>query len=291
MDVSVVGPGALGCLFAARLSRAGIRTCLVDYKPERVKRLNSSGITIESSDGKFTEHVHCTVTFPKTTRLVIVLVKSYSTRALTKLPSCPILTLQNGLGNVETLCSLVGSHQVLAGATYEAAHCLSEGVVRHVASGLTRFGAWTSCETQIAEQVLRQADFSVEVTEAPGQTIWEKTIINAGINPLTAILNVCNGALLQIPEARQLMRDLVVEAVKVATSEGYRFPFSLIERTEEVCLATGKNISSMLQDMRAGKKTEIDAICGEILDRAQIAGLPAPRTRVVWQLIKALETK
>ena len=82
------------------------------------------------------------------------------------------------------------------------------------------------------------------------------------------------------------MRDLVVEAVKVATSEGYRFPYSLVEKTEEICRKTAGNTSSMLQDMRNGKPTEIDAISGEILARAEAAALPTPRTRVVWQLVR-----
>jgi len=136
---------------------------------------------------------------------------------------------------------------------------------------------------------LRKAGFDVEATEAPGQLVWEKVAINAAINPITAILNVPNGTILDIREARQLMRDLVVEAAKVASTEGYRFGQSLIEAAEDVCRATASNISSMLQDVRAGKPTEIDAISGEILRRAQLASLPAPRTRVIYQLVRGLE--
>ena len=87
------------------------------------------------------------------------------------------------------------------------------------------------------------------------------------------------------------MRDLVVETAKVAATEGYKFGYSLVERAEEVCKETADNISSMLQDVRAGKRTEIDAISGEILRRAQLASLPTPRTRVVWQLVKGLEQR
>jgi 2-dehydropantoate 2-reductase len=139
--------------------------------------------------------------------------------------------------------------------------------------------------------VLSKAGFEVETTDSPGQMIWEKVGINAGINPLTAILGVPNGRLLQLPEARQIMRDLVVEAVKVAATEGYRFGYSMVEKAEEVCKQTSENISSMLQDVRAGRPTEIEALSGEILRRAQLANLPTPRTRVIWQLVKSLELR
>lgn len=137
--------------------------------------------------------------------------------------------------------------------------------------------------------LLQKAGFDAAVTEAPGSVIWEKAAINAGINPLTALLNVPNGVLLQRQETRQLMRDLVVEATKVAGAEGYRFGHSLVERAEQVCENTRDNISSMLQDVRKGKRTEIEAISGEILRRGQEALLPTPRTRVVYQLVRALE--
>ncbi|MCC6152642.1 MAG: hypothetical protein IT367_02730 [Candidatus Hydrogenedentes bacterium] len=87
------------------------------------------------------------------------------------------------------------------------------------------------------------------------------------------------------------MRDLVVEAVKVAATEGYRFENSVVEVAEKTCTDTAENISSMLQDVRAGRTTEIDALSGEIVRRAQLSALPTPRTRVVWQLIKGIERR
>ncbi|GMV91543.1 MAG: hypothetical protein AMXMBFR82_13210 [Candidatus Hydrogenedentota bacterium] len=129
----------------------------------------------------------------------------------------------------------------------------------------------------------------MDLTESPGQAVWEKVAVNAGINPITGLLDIPNGKILEIPEARQLMRDLVVEAVKVACTEGYRFDKSLVEVAEATCEETKDNISSMLQDVRAKRRTEIDAISGEIMRRAQQSALPTPRTRVVWQLLKGME--
>ncbi|HPO13750.1 MAG TPA: 2-dehydropantoate 2-reductase [Candidatus Hydrogenedentes bacterium] len=290
MKAAVIGPGAMGCLYAARLAHSGVKTWLVDHKQARADRLEKTGVVVEDRDGHtLLEHPVIAAHVPTGMDFVLVLVKAYSTPSLRLPPETPVLTLQNGLGNVETLCTMVGSARLMVGATTEAATLVSEGRVRHMASGVTSFGAWTSCSCAAVRESLINAGFKVELTESPGQLVWEKVAINAGINPLTALLNVPNGRLLQIMEIRQLMRDLVVEATKVASTEGYRFNQSLVEMTEAVCARTADNISSMLQDVRAGRQTEIDAISGEIMRRAQLASLPTPRTRVVYQLVRGLE--
>ena len=291
MKVAVIGPGAMGCLFAARLAKAGAAVTLVDYKSDRAARLQKTGITLESEAEKFVARPVVATRTPDGMDLIVVLVKAYSTPRVDLPQTGAVLTLQNGLGNVELLCGRVGSARMLAGATSEGATLLDEGHVRHAGRGLTTLGAWTSCPAEPARAVLKKAGFDVEITDAPGQCVWEKVAVNAGINPLTALLGVPNGQLLEIREARQLMRDLVVEATKVAGTEGYRFGVSLVEFAEDICRQTAGNISSMLQDVRVGRRTEIDAIGGEILQRAQLASLSTPRTRVVWQLVKSLEQR
>ena len=291
MKVAIIGPGAMGCLYAARLCQSGETVYLVDYKKERADRLEKSGITVDSAEGTLVEHPNCVTQIPTGLDLIIVLTKAYSTNNLRFPPDTPVLTLQNGLGNVEILCTLIGSARLLAGATSEAATWVEEGHIKHIAGGVTSFGAWTSCPTDQASEMLGKAGFEVTISDAPGQLIWEKTAINAGINPVAALLDVSNGRLLELKEIRQLMRDLVVEAAKVASTEGYRFDHSLVEVAEGLCEQTSDNICSMLQDIRAGKQTENDAIGGEILRRAQIASLPTPRTRVVYQLLRGLENR
>ncbi len=289
MKVAIIGPGALGCLFAVRLTKGGIRTTLVDHHAERIERLKSTGIRLQTGDTVESYTLPVVSSLSERQDLIIVLVKSNATSSLVFPPDTPVLTLQNGLGNVEIICTRAGSANVLAGTTSEGAILHAEGHSIHTGSGVTKVGAWTSCPIQPAFEALSAGGFNVERTDAPGQVIWEKVSLNAGINPLTALLNIPNRVLLKTPEVRQLLRDLVVEAAKVAATEGYRFPYSLVEKAEEVCELTGDNISSMLQDIRAGKLTEIDAISGEILRRGQLAGLQMPRTRVVWQLVKGLE--
>lgn len=289
--VSVVGPGALGCLFAGKLAKADFRVHLIDYKQDRISRLIKNGIEIQEGDQTERFNVHVAGHIPAMQDLIIILVKSYSTTSLTLPPDAAVLTLQNGLGNVEVLCRKTGADHILAGVTTEAATLLGEGKTRYAAHGITTFGSWTTASVKVPKEILEQAGFKVEITNSPSQTIWEKTVINAGINPLTAILNVPNGMLLKIREARELLRDLVAEASKVAGTEGYRFPQSLIELAEETCKRTAENISSMLQDIRANKKTEIEAISGEIVRRGIAAFLPTPRTKTIYQLVRSLEQR
>lgn len=291
MKIAVIGPGAMGCLFTARFMKAGHKVYLIDYRDDRINRLVKSGIMLDVEGGS-SQHVFPNVSnmIPNGMDLILVCTKAHATGGLRFPPETPVMTLQNGLGNVEKLCDFVGSARVLAGITLEAATHISEGHSQHCGSGLTTFGAWTTCPHDKPLTLFESAGFEVEITDAPGQVIWKKVAINSGINPLTALLNVNNGRLLEMNETRQLMRDLVVEAAKVASTEGYRFDESLIEITEKVCQETMTNISSMLQDIRLGRKTEIEAISGEILRRAQHAALPTPRTRVVYQLVRGLES-
>lgn len=282
----------MGCLFSGRLANADIEVVLVDHRPARVSRLEESGITVESPDGEVLRASPAvTTSVPADADLMIVCVRAYTTAHLSLPDGLPVLTLQNGLCNVDRLCSLVGSARVLAGSTEEAADLVSEGHVRHIRSGKTTLGTWTSCPVEPAVQALSAAGFETTVTESPGQMIWENQAAHAGIDPLAAILNVAAGQLLEIAEARQLMRDLVVEATKTAGTEGYRFAHSLVETTEEKCSASPDLMPRMARDIQAGSKTEVDEISGEILRRAQTAALPTPRTRVVWQMVKALERR
>lgn len=291
MKVTVIGPGALGCMFAARFAAAGIDTTLIDHRPERAQVLKKNGIRVLDGDREVHASPRLATAIPPKCDLALLLTKSTATSRAALSPRTPTLTLQNGLGNAEAVAARVGAAFTLAGATSEACTLLETGVVRHAARGRSVFGPWTTCDAKPALELFGRAELNAELTTAPGQTIWEKAVISAAINPVTALLNITNGRVLEIPEARQLLRSLVVEAAKVAAMEGYRFPHSLVEHAEDVCRETSENISSMLQDFRNERPTEIESIAGEILQRAEAASLPTPRTRVVYQLIKGIEKR
>ena len=288
--VAVAGPGALGCLFAASLARSGITTWLIDHNQARATFLRETGITVESNDGGFVTHPEVGLAPPEQLDLFIVLTKSYATSSVILPAATPVLTLQNGLGNAEILETRCGPERVLAGATWEAVTWLAPGRVRHVASGKTVFGSWKGCPGKHALDLLCQAGFNAAMVEDPRAILWEKMIINAAINPLAAVLNVRNGALLEHPESRALLHALAAEAAAVARAEGHGDDADVTLAVERACEATGDNISSMLQDIRNRKATEIEAISGEIMRRAADLGIPAPNTTLAYHLVRAMES-
>ena len=121
--------------------------------------------------------------------------------------------------------------------------------------------------------------------------VWGKLVINAAINPLTALLKVPNGELLNRPSARELMGRLAHEAADVARAENINLPFDdPVAAAEDVARKTAANQSSMLQDVLRGAPTEIDAICGAVVSRGEAHGFDTPANRACWELVRALRS-
>jgi len=139
------------------------------------------------------------------------------------------------------------------------------------------------------EAALRSAGFNVHGVDDTQSLVWGKLVINAAINPLTALLNVTNGELLNRPAARELMGRLAREAAGVAGLENVTLPFAdPVAAAEEVARKTAANHSSMLQDVLRGAPTEIDAICGAVVVRGEAHGFDVPVNRTCWGLVRAL---
>jgi 2-dehydropantoate 2-reductase len=139
------------------------------------------------------------------------------------------------------------------------------------------------------EAALRSSNFNLQIVNDARSLMWGKLIINAAINPLTALLQVPNGELLSHSWTRKAMSALAREAAAVAQAEQISLPFSNpIEAVEEVARKTAKNLSSMFQDVRRGAPTEIDAICGAVTRRGEAHGIATPYNRSCWQLVKAM---
>jgi 2-dehydropantoate 2-reductase len=139
-------------------------------------------------------------------------------------------------------------------------------------------------------ELLQKAGFLVEVVPDPVSLLWGKLVINAAINPLTALLRVTNGALLERPAARELMREASLEAASVARMQGITLPYpDPVLAVEEVARNTSANVSSMLQDVLRGTITEIDSINGAIVRIGEQLGVPTPIHRMFWQLVSSLD--
>lgn len=292
----IVGTGALACLFAARLAAAGIPVTLLGTWREGLEALRTHGVRVVGTDGSEQAYPVQATADPADcagARLALVLVKSWQTdRAARQLAGCLAadglaLTLQNGLGNREKLEELLGAGRVALGVTTAGGTLLGPGRVRPGGEGPISLGAHPRLEPLAA--LLRQAGFEVDQVPAADDLLWSKLVINAAINPLTALLRLPNGELLNRPSARMLMAAAASEAAAVAAALGLRLTFAdPVAAAEAVARRTAINHSSMFQDVQRGAPTEIDAICGAIVQAGERCGLPTPVNRALWLLVKAM---
>lgn len=294
-DILLVGTGALATLFAARLSAAGHSVSMLGTWKDGLKSLREDGARIQDVDGNeraYTVHVTNDPREVSGARYALVLVKSWQTeRAAGQLRTALAkdglaLTLQNGLGNRETLARDLGPDRVSLGITTTGATLLTPGLVKVGGEGVVSLE-----QNQVLgplEAALRESDFNVQVVEDAQSLVWGKLVINAAINPLTALLQIPNGELLSHPKARRMMGALARETAEVAEAEKVHLPFSdPVLAAEEVARKTAKNLSSMFQDVRRGAPTEIDAICGAIMKRGAKHGIRTPYNKACWTMVRA----
>ncbi len=294
--ILIVGSGAMACLFAARLLAAGKDILMLGSWPAGLQALKSRGVTLVEADGsQFTYPVQVTddPALCRGADYALVLVKSWQTRrAAQQLKAClskdgVALTLQNGVGNREILVEALGAPRVALGITTLGASLAQPGQVIAGGEGTISIGVHFQLDPLL--DTLRAAGFTVEDAPDPDVLLWGKLVINAAINPLSALVRVTNGELLNRPTARSTMMTLAREAAAVAAAQGLRLPYDdPISMVEETALRTAANRSSMLQDVERGMPTEIDAICGAIVRAGDQAEVPTPVNYLVWQLVKAL---
>ena len=294
-EILLVGTGALATLFAARLSEAGHSVHMLGTWKHGLDELKQNGARIVDANGNERAYkVHATDD-PREVggaKYALVLVKSWQTeRAAHQLKEAladdgHAVTLQNGLGNRETLARDLGPARVSLGITTTGATLLGPGRVKMGGEGVI------SLEQNQAlgplEAALRSSNFNLQIVNDAQSLIWGKLVINAAINPLTALLQVPNGELLSRPNVRKMMASLARETAEVATAENVNLPFSNpVSAAEDVARRTATNHSSMFQDVRRGAPTEIDAICGAVTRRAEFHGISAPYNRACWTLVRA----
>jgi 2-dehydropantoate 2-reductase len=243
-------------------------------------------------------------------------------------PKTTVLTLQNGLGNWEMVEEFLGNDggpslggrrpadanvrltvasaatlpraagesaerqfRVLAGSTSSGATLTGVGEIRVAALGETILGS-PAADRPCAEAVaalFARAGLPAQVTDDVDAALWRKAILNAAVNPLGALTRRRNGELLEVPALRELLGQVATEAHAVALALGIglgeRDPVAAVE---EVCRKTATNQCSMLQDVRAGRRTEIEQINGEIVRRAAAAGVPTPLNQALVALVAGL---
>ena len=304
MKIGIIGPGAMGCLFAVFLKEAGEEVWLIDHNSARAARIAKTGIRVESISGARQVKVNVIVSAKEAgvCELILICVKSYDTEKAIREnlsligDSSYVLTLQNGLGNMEIISAAAGEEKIFGGTTSQGATLLGDGYIRHAGRGETAIGA-ANAETNASNpklkkirEIFEKAGFETKVVDNVHNFIWSKLIINVGINALTAITRLKNGRLVEISHTKKIMAQAVSEAVAAARRRGIVLSYAdPLEKVKAVCRATTGNTSSMLQDVLKGKKTEIDFINGAIVKEAKKLGIDVPVNILLTELVKAIE--
>lgn len=300
MTVTIAGCGALGSLLAARLLEGGERVQVFQRPGAHLEALRARGITVEADRGGVDHSCRPAAASWDTrdlapSRLVIVLVKSYSTGELRPVrdlltPDGVVLTLQNGLGNAETLAGLFGEERVAVGVATYGAYRTAPGTIHWGGDGFIILGPWKQgLDFAWIGDRLRAAGLNVSYEEDPRPAVWKKLAINAMVNTCAALTRMGNGRLLESPPALALMRHLGAEAVAAAGRAGVSLDFEELWALHlENLKRTAANRPSMLQDVEAGRQTETDAISGGVLRYAG-GEEDFPYTRAVHALLKAVD--
>lgn len=299
--ILLVGLGALGGRLAVQLTLASVPVMGVLAPTDRQE--HKKDITYVGPTGHETTVSVPLAKSPEDVRLfnpayALLAVKSYHTQQACvflsqALPDAALaVTLQNGLGNLRKLQMAIGAMRAALGTcTYGAS--VKDGKVLWGGDGEISLGpppgGDPSCLDGLAE-ILRSAGFNARISKNPQADLWRKVVVNCAINPLTAILQTTNGELLSNPWAMELAEMVIAECVTAARAAGVE-----LDRQEMSCLvrqvmsATAPNRSSMLQDLQAGRPTEVEALSLEVDRIASATGTGAPINRTLGLLIKALE--
>jgi 2-dehydropantoate 2-reductase len=302
MKIAVVGAGAMGSIFGARFHQAGHETVLVDVVQPLVDTINAEGVTVVRGDDETVTRVPAT-TDPAAVGpvdIVVFFTKCYHTSSAAETarplvgPDTAVASLQNGWGNGDVLAAAYPPGQVVLGVTYNSGLLQGPGRVLHPAEQPTLVGSYSDGGDGAARlaEALESAGLAATVASPVRPEIWKKLILNAASLPASALTGMTAGALGTSQDMLDLVSETTREAVAVAQALGYDIDFDerigtilgLVEKA-------GPTKASMLQDVEAGRRTEIDVINGAVVRAADEVGVPVPINRTLMQLIKGWETQ
>ncbi len=309
MNILVMGAGAVGTAVGGFLARDGHRVALVGRDPHmaaiRERGLRIEGIWGRHSIGSLRAFTGIGQVPREGFDLVLITTKSYDTgdaaaQVLSLLSGDSlVVSLQNGLGNVETIAAAVGPHRAVGGRLIFGIEVPEPGVARiTVYADKVMLGSpWRQVGLERLEGIaaaFARAGIPTEATLEIDRFIWGKVLYNCSLNPLSALLEVNYGQLLEHPETRRIMTMVVEEAFAVAVARGVSLDWKGAAEYRDLLFGrlipdTYAHRASMLQDVMRGKRTEIDALNGAIVALGGEAGIPAPANRMLTDLIKVKE--
>ena len=304
MKIVIVGAGAMGCLYGAAFHRAGGDVTLVDVSRPHVEAINAGGLQLDTRAG--IERLAIPACLPQDATakadLVVVFTKTFQTDAALEGiadaigPETRFLSLQNGLGNAERLAARADPARVLVGASTLPSDLVGPGRVRsHGEGGSKLYPAFPGGDADLAQDIadlLTQGGLSASLDPDIHAAIWSKAIFNAAMNPLCALTRRTPGFLGAHEESRALIHALVEEGAATARAAGIRLDAQAIHDLTQVSVTDhADHEASMLQDIKAGCRTEVDSINGAIVAEARKHGVAVPVNETMWRLVKLEEAK
>lgn len=307
--IAIVGPGAIGTLFAFYLESGGFHVALAGRSPRKTSQNSTVMIRMVTRGNKLRET--CVEQLggshnarDATPDYVIFSVKAYDTKRASRQwkslvgPKTHVVSLQNGLGNLEILSKYFDVSKLIIAVTSEASFLSSPSDLHHTARGITKVAPAVNASLPAARRFaeMLQAVGLQSMTKIDAQdTLWGKLVVNSAINPLSAITGFSNGRLLSSESLRKLLSRIASETYEVGVKVAHANPdiegaINASSYVLKVAATTAGNKSSMLQDVLAGKHTEVDFINGAVCRVARSeAGFDAPLNETMLHLVKALE--
>ena len=305
LRVTVVGAGAMGAFYGAKLSQAGEDVILLDIAQDHIDAINRDGLELTAPDGD----VHHRSLIARNAadggfRRADLVILFVDTNALqSALPTISdllhedgcVLTLQNGVGNVEALSAALGADRVIAGTSMNSCELLGPGRVRHVIHGATVLGEVGG--TEISDRVQRIGnalapnDDKIEMVADIAPHIWSKLAINCAVNPICALTGLLPGQLQMVDEVKDLQAAVAAEIETLAGALGVTLPENDLIGSIWAKSRGGMNKPSMVQHLERGRKTEIDALNGAVARMGGESGVETPVNCTITALIKGLEIR
>lgn len=317
MNILIVGAGSLGMMMAGKLTgKSGHYVQLVTRTAKQSRIMTAEQLQIEEEGRESLVRVSCysfeeaalsvsddSSGFPDWDWIFLMVKQIHIDEALMRYiqniigKRTMLLCFQNGIGHVEKLTSFISPEKIMLAVTTEGVKKTAGNRVVHTGTGSTWIGRAVNqadgshkAENMLQKLVkfMKNAGFPTFLSNNMESLVWNKLIINAAINPLTAILRIRNGELLS-PERMSLMRILYDEAKHIAESKGIATAPDLWEQLLSVCRKTAANSSSMLQDILEHRCTEIDYINGSIISAAKDMKIQVPTHQAIYYIVKAME--
>ncbi|ASR46741.1 2-dehydropantoate 2-reductase [Paenibacillus kribbensis] len=316
--IDIIGAGSLGLLFAGRLAATGTDVRLWTRTLEQARSIACDGITVFDKGGEIAVHVPGDtlkvapladwqrLNSHAPAQWIFLMTKQGAIEEVLKqiLPVAKteretgIVCLQNGIGHIERIRQAWPEAELYPAVTTEGAKRQGAASIVHAGAGVTEIG-WYEERGKTQDRNFKQyvlnrllaAGFDVCLSKEIENGMYRKLLINAVINPLTAIWRIRNGELLLDPVRLHMMRKLYDEGIQVYEARGIRWDSSWWDQILNVCQATAENHSSMLADVLAQSMTEVASINGQLVQMAEQAGVTAPTHEVLWQLIEGMRLK